>query len=201
MSLANSHTHQPPPRSQTLRKILPSALIKKEEVRKPPVRIVRDDEEPDISALLRPVLGDGLLGRAAGALLSKGIKAVASSLRSAAEASQDAHAAASALVERDPRVIAALGAPVRCSAPSSVSQSSSSVNGVSSTSIVLGFLAEGATGRVAPVEASSSDGRLVARVRLPTGDITLTGSSMGGGGGGGGSGTVIDVDASDYRVR
>lgn len=69
-------------------------------------------------------------------------------------------------------------------------------------------MCEGSTRRNAPVEVQSTNGRLVARVRLNSGDVILT---SGGGGGVGGSGdrgsmrhgqqtgTIIDVD--DYKVR
>ena len=64
-------------------------------------------------------------------------------------------------------------------------------------------MVEGSTGRAAPVEVQSSNGRVVARVRLNSGDVVLSGGPGGGGGGGGrrqsGTGNIIDVD--DYTVR
>ena len=163
-----------------------------------------EEREPDVSALLRPLLGNGLLARAAGAVLGKGLSALGAQLRSAAAESEAVHERAAALVAADARVVAALGGNVRCGPPFAVSSSSSSINGVSSSSTTLQFMAEGATGRVAPVEVqSSSGGPLLARVRLPTGDVVLD-SRDGRGGGGGrapGGGQIIDVDARDYRVR
>lgn len=187
-------------RSGALKKVLPKALVKREEP--PPQRIV-NEREPDISALLKPVFGDGLLGRTAGALFGAGLQAVAGQVRSAAAASAQVQDEAAALVESDPRVVAALGGPVRCGPPFAVSSSSTNINGVSSSTTTMQFMAEGATGRAAPVEVQSTNGRLVARVRLNTGDVTLSRGSGGGGGGGvrrgQQSGNIIDVD--DYTVR
>lgn len=158
-----------------------------------------------MGALLKPILGDGLLGKAAGALLGSAIKGVAGQMRSAAADSEAAHAEASALVERDARVAAALDGPVRCGPPFAVSSSSTSINGVRSSSVSLQFFAEGTTGRTAPVEVQSMDGRLRTRVRLPGGDVLLDGRSGSGGGGGGrggrsgGAGQIIDVEAKDVR--
>jgi hypothetical protein len=186
-------------RSAAVKKVLPKALVKKDE---PPPQRILNEREPDISALLKPVFGDGLLGRTAGALFGAGLQAVAGQMRSAAAASAQVQDEAAELVESDPRVVAALGGPVRCGPPFAVSSSSTNINGVSSSTTSMQFMAEGATGRAAPVEVQSTNGRLVARVRLNTGDVTL---SRGGGGGGGGvrrgqqSGNVIDVD--DYTVR
>ncbi len=180
-----------------MRKVGGALAPKKEPPAAPPVRVLKDDEQPDLSALLKPVFGDGLLGKAASALLGAAVKGVAGQMRSAAAASEEAHSAAVALVERDSRVSAALGGPVRCGPPFAVSSSSSSINGVTRSSTALQFMVEGARGG-APVEVQAGDGRLVTRVRLPTGDILLDGR---GGGGGGGGGQIIDVDASDYRVR
>jgi hypothetical protein len=182
-----------------LKKLLPTSVTKNAEPAPAPVRVL-DKDEPDMAALLKPIFGDGLLGKAAGALLGAGVKAIAGQIRNAAAETEAAHAQAAALVERDARVAAALGGPVRCGPPFAVSSSSSSVNGVSSSSTSLQFMVEGATGRVAPVEVQVTNGRnTTARVRLPTGDVVL--GSSGGGGGRGGSGTIIDVDEADYRVR
>ena len=164
-------------------------------------RIV-EEREPDVSALLRPLLGNGLLARAAGAVLGKGLSALGAQMRSAAAETEDARERAAALVAADARVVAALGGPVRCGPPFAVSSSSSSINGVSSSSTTLQFMAEGATGRVAPVEVqSSAGGPLLARVRLPTGDVLLDSRDGRGGGRAPGGGQIIDVDARDYRVR
>ncbi len=178
---------------------MPAALTKKEEPPAPVARVVKDDE-PDLTALLKPIFGDGLLGRAAGALIGRGVKAVASQLRSAAAQTEAVHAQASALVEADARVAAALGSPVRCGPPFAVSSSSQSINGVTTSSMSLQMMVEGATGRVAPVEVQESNGRTVTRVRLPQGDVTIDGRAGGGrSGSGGGAGQIIDVEARDVR--
>jgi hypothetical protein len=188
--------------SNAAKKVLPTSLVKKKEEPQPPARIL-DDREPDFSALLKPVFGDGLLGKAAGAFLGAGIKAVAGAVKGAAAESSRVQEEAAALIESDPRVAAALGGPVRCGSPFAVSSSSQSINGVSSTSTSMQFMVEGSTGRAAPVEVQSSNGRVVARVRLNSGDVVLSGGPGGGGGGGGrrqsGTGNIIDVD--DYTVR
>ena len=194
-----AHAFLLPRAAGALKKVLPKAIVPKKE--SPPPRILNDRDEPDISALLKPVFGDGLLGRTAGAVFGAGLKAVAGQMRSAAAASAQVQDEAAALVESDPRVAAALGGPVRCGPPFAVSSSSQNINGVSSSSTSMQFMVEGATGRAAPVEVQSSNGRVVARVRLNSGDVVL---SSGGGGGGSGrrgqqSGNVIDVD--DYTVR
>ena len=69
--------------SNAAKKVLPTSLVKKKEEPQPPARIL-DDREPDFSALLKPVFGDGLLGKAAGAFLGAGIKAVAGAVMGAA---------------------------------------------------------------------------------------------------------------------
>ena len=182
-----------------MKKVLPSSLVAPKKEEPPPPRIL-DDREPDVSALLKPVFGDGLLGRTAGAVFGAGLKAVAGQMRSAAAASAQVQEEAAALVESDPRVVSALGGPVRCGPPFAVSSSSQNINGVTSSSTSMQFMAQGATGRTAPVEVQSSNGRLVARVRLNSGDVTLTGGRGGGGPRRGQqSGNVIDVD--DYTVR
>ena len=107
-------------RSGALKKVLPKALVKREE---PPPQRIFNEREPDISALLKPVFGDGLLGRTAGALFGAGLQAVAGQVRSAAAASAQVQDEAAALVESDPRVVAALGGPVRCGPPFAVSSS------------------------------------------------------------------------------
>jgi hypothetical protein len=160
----------------------------------------RREEDAGLSAGLSGMLGGGLVGRALGSLLGAGVRAVAGQMQVAMASSTELHARACRVVESDSRVVAALGTPVRCSPPQSVSSSSVNVNGVSTTSTQLTFTASGPRG-IGVVSVSARGERTEMAVRLPgVGEVRLS-PGGGGGGGGGGAGRIIDVEAEDYRVR
>lgn len=129
-------------------------------------------------------------------------------MKQSQNAAQEIHSVAAAAVRRDPRVNKALGGPpVECSAPLSVSSSSSSVNGVTTSTTEIQFIAQGSAGRQAPVSVRATSGRpLEIVVQLPSGAVRVdAGGGAGGGGGGGGGGVVdpvsgvIDVEAREVK--
>lgn len=132
-------------------------------------------------------------------MLGAGLGALGKQMRETQSQAEDVHAVASAAVCRDPRVQSALGGAVQCSKPLSVSSSSSSINGVATSTTAIQFIAQGAAGRQASVSVRATSGRTMDIVVQ-----TATGSQIrvdagADGAGGGAVGGVIDVE--DYEVR
>lgn len=128
-------------------------------------------------------------------MLGAGLSALNQQMKQTQRASEDVHAVASAAVRRDPRVAKALGGAVECSAPLSVSSSSSSVNGVSTSTTAVSFTVQGPSGRQASASVRATSGRpMDIVVQLPTGAIRVDAGAAGADPAG-----VIDVD--DYKVR
>lgn len=141
-------------------------------------------------------------------LLGAGVSAMSKQMRQTASLAEDVHASASAAVRRDPRIESALGGPVTTSKPLSVSSSSSSINGVSSTTTSVQFIAEGPGGRQANVSVRSSSGGTAGRSSSRVGDRVLMEIVVQLPGqqapirvdpGVGAGGEIVDVD--DYSVR
>ena len=186
-------------------KPLTSLVKSPEPARAPPARQPEDDLAGAISGARSQRGGwlGGLVGGALGRVLGAGIGALAGTMQEAMRTSDALAAEAAEAVARDDRVLAALGGPVRCGPPSSVSSSTQIINGLKSSVTTLAFAAEGPTGR-ARVDVSERNGATDIRVSLGSGAVVRVqpGGPRGGGPrGGSSSGRVIDVDVQDYKVR
>jgi hypothetical protein len=160
--------------------------------------------EDDLAGAITGALSQrgGLLGNVLGRVVGAGINALAGSMQEAMRSSKELSAEAADAVAHDERVLAALGGPVRCGPPSSVSSSTQIMNGVKTNVTRLGFAAEGPYGR-ARVDVGERNGATDIRVTLGSGAVIAvkSGAAPGAAPRGGGSGRVIDVDAKDYRIR
>ena len=192
----------PPHCRDALKKLVKplTSLVKSPE---PERRAPAPRPEDDLAGAITGALSQrgGLLGSVLGRVVGAGISALAGTMQEAMRTSSELSAEAADAVARDERVVAALGSPVRCGPPSSVSSSTQIINGVKTSVTALSFAAEGPYGR-ARVDVSERNGATDIRVALGSGAVIAVKQGGGGSRGGApGSGRVIDVDAKDYRIR
>mmetsp|Transcript_3200 Transcript_3200/g.8031 ORF Transcript_3200/g.8031 Transcript_3200/m.8031 type:complete len:282 (-) Transcript_3200:133-978(-) len=154
------------------------------------------ERPPDLGQLV----GGGLVGRMAGAMLGSAVKAMGEQMAAAGRAVADVENRARDAIESDSRVLDLMGGRVEVGPPMSQSSMSSSVNGRVTKQVTLLLPVSGARGR-GQAEVVASEGeegitQMRIQVRTPDGS-TVAVDGSGGSGKHASTGRVIDAEWKD----
>jgi hypothetical protein len=169
----------------TAKKFLPSWLVPKSEEEKKR-ELARKRVQEDVSGSLTELLRDAplpvrMMGKMMGPLFSNAMAAVAEGMAEQQEMIGPLLETATAAIEADDAVAAALGGgPVSCSAPHSQSSSTTTINGETTQRIELAFFVSGKGGRgAARLVAAGSNKIQLLEVQTPTGRTIPVSTSQG----------------------